>query len=128
LGHLARDAGDHGTARSHYELALDTFTHIRDHLGITEAHLGLGHLGRDAGDHATARSHYEKALTLSTRIGSQIDVAETQWVLGLTAQASGNRAQAVKHWQAALATLATYERLGIASADKVRNALAQLDE
>ncbi len=124
LGHLARDAGTPRAARSHYELALDTFTRIGDHLGITEALLGLGHLDRDAGDHSTARSRYEKALTLSTRIGNQIGAADTQWELGLTAQASGNREQAAGHWRAAQAT---YEHLGV-PADKVRNALAQLDE
>jgi tetratricopeptide (TPR) repeat protein len=125
LGHLARDASNPRTARSHYELALDIFTRNDDDLGITEALLGLGYLDHDAGNHSTARSHYEKALTLSTRIGNQIGVAETQWVLGLTAQASGNREQGAEHWRA---TLATYEHLGIASADKVRSALALLDE
>jgi tetratricopeptide (TPR) repeat protein len=94
------------------------------HRRITEALLGLGHLGRDAGDHSTARAHYERALTLSKRIGNQIGVAETQWELGSTAQASGNYEQAAEHWRAAQAT---YEDLGV-SADKVRNALAQLYE
>jgi tetratricopeptide (TPR) repeat protein len=123
LGSVHAAKGEHDLAICRYEEALLIAREVGDLTLQAELLNHLGFARCRAGDHVAAREAHHDALALACEHGFGLEEARAQEGLGAVARATGAAESAKRHWRKALAR---YESMGVAHAERLRAALAEL--
>jgi tetratricopeptide (TPR) repeat protein len=123
LGSVHAAKGEHHLAIDRYEEALLIATEVGDLNLRAELLNHLGFARCRTGDHLAARQAHHDALALACEHGHRLEEARAQEGLGGVARATGAIESAKRHWRKALER---YEAMGVAHAERLRTALAEL--
>ncbi|WP_158102693.1 ATP-binding protein [Lentzea kentuckyensis] len=123
LGSVHAAKGEHRLAIDRYEEALLLAREVGDLNLQVELLNHLGFVRCRAGDHVAAREAHHDALALACEHGHRLEEARAQEGLGGVARATGAVESAKRHWRKALER---YEAMGVAQAEPLRTALAEL--